>query len=505
VESKRGSRFWPIKANLRAKVTLGVVVPLTLILGIFTIIEASRHREVELSNLTIFAAQSGKVIESSLRNAMLESDFSEVQLILDAIGEAGEFRVVYLLDSDGKVIFAPHGEGVGDQLENNHPSCQPCHKLPAEARPASVVIKDEEEQRVFRSMYPIKNAPECMTCHDPEKPIIGLLLTDIPVAPIEGVLAADLRENLMWWAGTILITVLVVNLAMSNIVINRLQRLAQALTGFGQNQSSLRLPADDPDEIGQLSEAFNKMSQRIEDEVAENRALSDHLYLQSKQRGELLKYLISAQEDERKRVARELHDDLGQALGALALQTEAIEQLIDSDPEGAINQLNLTRDLITDTTEGMYELILALRPSTLDDLGLVAALQSHAERFLSGSGITFELNADGLTSRLEPEMETALYRIYQEALNNVRRHSGANIVSITMTMQDGFLESEIQDNGRGFDPLVLDSNGDSPHGLGLLGIKERVNQWGGDIEIISQPGNGTLIRLRIPISEVDGD
>jgi signal transduction histidine kinase len=434
---------------------------------------------------------------------MLESNFSEVQMILNAVGDAGEFRVVYLLDSEGKIIFAPHGERVGDRLDNTHPTCQACHKLPPEARPSSVVVTDDN-QRVFRSMYPIKNAPECMTCHDPDQPIIGLLLTDIPFTKVESALAAGLRENLLWWVGTILVTVVVVNLALSNIVINRLQRLAQALVGFGQDQLSIRLPADDPDEIGQLSEAFNSMSQRIEDEVAENRALSDHLYMQSKQRGELLKHLITAQEDERKRVARELHDDLGQGLAALALQTEAIEQLIDSDTEAAINQLNLTRDLITDTTDRMYELILALRPSTLDDLGLIAALQSHAERFLNGSGIIFELNAAGLTNRLEPEMETALYRIYQEALNNVRRHSGAKRVSITMTMQDGFLKSEIQDDGRGFDLRMLDSNEDSPHGLGLLGIKERVSQWDGTVEIITKPGSGTLIRLRFPIAEVNG-
>ena len=175
MDSKQGSRFWPIKANLRAKITLGVVVPLTLILGIFTMIEASRHREIELYNLTLLASKSGKVIESSLRNAMLESNFSEVQKILDAVGDAGEFRVVYLLDSEGKIIFAPHGEGVGDRLNNNHPTCQACHKLQPEARPSSVVVT-EENQRVFRSMYPIKNAPECKTCHDPDKQIIGLLL-----------------------------------------------------------------------------------------------------------------------------------------------------------------------------------------------------------------------------------------------------------------------------------------------------------------------------------------
>ena len=504
MESKQGSRFWPIKANLRAKVTLGVVVPLTLILGTFTIIEASRHRDVEIQNLTLLASQSGKVIESSLRNAMLESNFSEVQMILDAVGDAGEFRVVYLMDSKGNIIFAPHSQGVGDRLDNSHPTCLACHKSPPEARPSSVVVNDGD-QRVFRSMYPIRNAPECTTCHDPAEPIIGLLLTDIPFSKVESALDADLRENLLWWVGTILVTVIVVNLALSNIVINRLQRLAQALVSFGQDQLYLRLPADDPDEIGQLSEAFNNMSQRIEDEVAENRDLSDHLFRQSKQRGELLKYLISAQEDERKRVARELHDDLGQSLGALALQNEAIEHLIDSDPEGAINQLNLTRDLITDTTDRMYELILALRPSTLDDLGLVAALQSHAEKYLNGSGIHFEINADGLVGRLEPELETTLYRIYQEALNNVRRHSGATEVSISISMHDGILESVIQDNGDGFNLDDLDPNPATPHGWGLLGIKERVNQWGGQVEITSRPGNGTMIRLRIPISEALDD
>jgi signal transduction histidine kinase len=353
-------------------------------------------------------------------------------------------------------------------------------------------------------MYPMKNAPECMACHDPDKPIIGLLLTDIPFTKVESALNADLRENLLWWIGTILVTVVVVNLAMSNIVIRRLQELAQALVGFGQDQLGLRLPADDPDEIGRLSEAFNNMSQRIEDEVAENRALSKHLYTQSKQRGELLKHLITAQEDERKRVARELHDDLGQALGALALQTEALEQLIEADPEGAINQLDLTRDLITDTTDRMYELILALRPSTLDDLGLEAALQSHADRFLSGSGIDFELISVGLTNRLEPELETALYRIYQEALNNVRRHSGATKVSINISMSDGYLESEIRDDGRGFDVDKFDSIKDDHRGWGLLGIKERVSQWGGEVEIVTEPGGGTLIQLRFPIAEVNG-
>lgn len=499
--TKIGNRF--LKSNLRAKITLGVVIPLTLILGLFTLIEASRHRDVEIYNLTLLASQSGKVIESSLRNAMMESNFSEMQRILDAVGDTGDFNVVYLLDSNGKIIFSPHGQDVGKRLDNSHPTCQECHRLSPEARPSSVVVADDG-QRVFRSMYPIRNSPECMTCHDPQEPIIGLLLTDIPFAKVESALGADLRENLLWWLGTILATVVVVNVSLSKIVIERLQRLSQALTGFGQDRLGLRLPTDAPDEIGQLSEAFNNMSRRIEEEVAENLALSDHLYHQSQQRGELLKHLITAQEDERKRVARELHDDLGQALGALSLQTEAVERLIDSNPEGAIQQLRLTRELIDGTTESMYELILDLRPSVLDDLGLLSALQAQAERCLEGSSIQFELNTDGLTERLEPELETTLYRIYQEALNNARRHSGARNISITISIHNGYLESEIRDDGHGFDLQELDTDRGHHHGWGLIGIKERVSQWGGQIEIITDPENGTLIKLRFPLLEVNG-
>lgn len=96
-----------------------------------------------------------------------------------------------------------------------------------------------------------------------------------------------------------------------------------------------------------------------------------------------------------------------------------------------------------------------------------------------------------------------MYRIFQEALSNVRRHSAANHVHINLSIHDGVLESEVQDDGRGFDPQAIDLDGDNPRGLGLLGIKERVSQCGGQLEIISKPGAGTLIQIRIPLSEAD--
>ena len=127
--------------SLRAKVTLGSVLPLVIILGLFTAIEYIRHRAVVLDNLSLLAAQSGRVIENSLRHAMVESNFTDMQIMLDSIGEGEDFRLVYLLDTNGKVIFAPKGEGVGIQLDNSQPDCLPCHRLPPKKRPGSIVSR----------------------------------------------------------------------------------------------------------------------------------------------------------------------------------------------------------------------------------------------------------------------------------------------------------------------------------------------------------------------------
>ena len=491
--------FFPFISNsLRAKITLGVTLPLVIVLGIFAVIENNHQQEVILNQLTASASRSGRVIENSLRHSMLKSDFSEVQTVLNSINDTEDFRVVYLLDTNGEIIFAPNQEGVGNQLTNTEAGCIICHRLEPDARPGSVIVTAEDGQRVFRSMYPIRNALECSECHDPSQKTIGLLLTDIPVAPVEKALETSFREHLYWWVGMILFTALIVNFSMNSLVIKRLENLARALSGFGQGDHNIRLKGGGSDEIGQLSRSFNEMGQRIEIDEIENQRLSD-------QRGELLKRLITAQEDERKRVARELHDDLGQALSALSLHVQSLERLINSNPDDAIEQLNQIRDLIEDTTERMYDLILALRPSVLDEFGLVAALRNHAEKFLEGSGITFDLNVDGYSGRLSTDLETALYRVFQEALSNVRRHAQAKHVKISLELRGGIFMGEIVDDGKGFDLQALENNGNDPRGLGMMSIKERIAQYGGQVEILSQPGSGTTISIRLSTAEVNFD
>jgi signal transduction histidine kinase len=390
-------------------------------------------------------------------------------------------------------------------MDTKQPDCQPCHHFPPEARPSSIVVTSHDNQSVFRSMKPIENRTSCVECHDPNDRILGVLVTDISMIPLETTLADSLWEHIRWGISTILVTVLIVNLVLSRFVLKRLEGLATAIAGLGEGFLPPPLPTGQADEIGQLATAFNIMSQQIETRETENQKLSANLRRESRQRGELLKRLISTQEDERKRIARELHDELGQSLTGLELRAGALKQIVTEDPSRAQSQLEEIQTLVTETTDRMYNLILDLRPSVLDDLGLAAALKFCADRVLMGSGISFVLNSDELPLRVHPTLETTVYRIFQEALNNVVRHAQATQVRVNLIQRNGVFECTIADNGQGFDPQAVQFHHYEPRGLGLLGMQERMAQCGGRLEIVSQPGGGTRLIIHVPLKEMPCD
>lgn len=485
--------------SLRVKVIAGIILPMIIMLGVFVYIEYTHHRAVLLDNLTRLASYNGRLIEETLQQSMLNSNFADLQGILDTVGQDSNFRVVYFLDPTGKVIFSPNGKATGTQLSNLSATCQPCHKLPPADRPAGVVVTDESGQRVFRSMDAIENGPACTRCHDPNQKILGTLLTDISVDPFEAAFLADLRQNLLWGGSTVLVSALIAYFVISHLVVRRVRRVADALVSFDSNSPGAPIDTGSLDEIGQLELDFDEMARRIQAEEKEIQALSRHLSLKTAQQQELLGRLITAQEEERRRVARELHDELGQSLGGLALHSEAVSKYLETNPKQARDEISLIRKQIGITTDQMYELIMDLRPSVLDDLGLEAALRTYAGRVLKETH--FSLDASGLSQRLPPAIEVTLYRIFQEALSNVTRHARAREVSIRLAQQDGMFEGEVVDDGQGFNLEDIRWESDSPHGLGLLGMKERLVPCGGELHISSNRGQGTRIRIRIPLEE----
>ncbi len=487
--------------GLRFKVTLGIVIPLILILGAFTAIEHGRHRQVVLDTAAALAANSGQILGVNLRHALRVADPEAMQAMLDTMDRDASIRMVRVLNANGVVVAAPEARGVGTRLDYGQADCQPCHDLEPGERPLSVIVTDATGQQVARSTQPLENGPDCVACHDPGQRLLGLVQMDLAVVPLAAPLLADLQENVVWWLGTILVTVLIVNIVTGSVVLRPLDRLLVALAGFDQDTAGTRVAEKSHDELGRLDAAFNAMARGIESRTAENRALARRLERQNAQRGELLRRTIHAQEAERKRVARELHDELGQVFGGLSLNMQAVSHVLGTDNDRARQQLQQTQTLVQRGVNRMYDLIHDLRPPELDDLGLVAALRHYADRLLKESDIELTLEASALPDRLESNIETILYRVFQEAMSNVVRHAGASRLDLRLTALQGQFDGEIRDNGRGFDLSSLQLNGRHPRGLGILGMEERLMHCGGRLDIDTRPNQGTCVRVRIPLSE----
>jgi signal transduction histidine kinase len=202
--------------------------------------------------------------------------------------------------------------------------------------------------------------------------------------------------------------------------------------------------------------------------------------------------VVAAQELERKRLARELHDETGQALTSILLGMKALEDAVPTDE--ARSAAASLRELVVSTLQNVRRLAVELRPAALDDFGLVPAVERLADTFREQTGTAVDLEAQLGDERLPGELETALYRIVQEALTNVVKHAGARRVSILLTRKDGSVAAVIEDDGVGFDPEA-----DVGEGLGLAGMRERVGLVGGRLTIESAGGAGTTLVAEVPL------
>jgi signal transduction histidine kinase len=501
MERFRAILQWLSEHSLHLRVMLGVVIPIVLVIGAFSIIDYTRREENTLATLSMFSSHIGQVIQNNLQHQMLESDFEGLQELLVTVGQLNGVHAVYLLNTEGEVIFASDDAIIGTFMDHRQPECMACHDFEVVDRPQNVVVNLPGGERVFRSAQIINNETICQECHEEPSEHLGVLLTDLSVAPYEATLFRDSRDHFLWWSAALILTLGVVGLVFNRFMLLRLNALSRQIANVGKGQRVTRLPDTPRDEIGRIANAFNKMAEQVEERESDNEKLSLSLRQQSEQRGHLLNRLITAQEHERKRVARDLHDELGQALGGLSLRAQALKRLLISDTSGAIAQISEIESLIHETTEKMYDMILDLRPSVLDDLGLLPALRGHAERVFNPVGVQYFINTEGPIERLPPEIETSLYRTFQEALNNIVRHARADRVDIFLRRANGYFEGEVVDDGRGFELDSVDLSGDSSRGLGILGMRERVLQSGGQLEVITRPGKGTCVRIRMSLEE----
>ncbi len=235
--------------------------------------------------------------------------------------------------------------------------------------------------------------------------------------------------------------------------------------------------------------------------AVDNAKLHQQVQQQDKVRGELLREVFSIQEEERRRIARELHDETSQALASLAASLEATAAMLPAGAEKVRKNLKDSGKLSISILDEIHRLIYELRPSLLDDLGLVAAARWLADNNLKPAGIKVNFTSVGAERRLGQQLEATLFRAIQEAVTNIARHSGAKSARITLRFKKKSIRVTVEDNGRGFDVAEALASKERPRGLGLLGMKERIELMKGILKIDSRPGEGTKIDIEIPTVE----
>jgi signal transduction histidine kinase len=313
---------------------------------------------------------------------------------------------------------------------------------------------------------------------------------------------AALRERLVLWGLVTLFLGLIVSVVVARSISHPVLSLARTAAQFGGGDLAPRARVRTRDEIGTLASTFNDMADRIarntdalEREIVERRSAEARLTASRETLRNLSAHLQSVREDERKGVAREIHDELGQALTTLKLELRLLADDTAPDSAAAAPRIVRMTELIDSTIRSVKRLITDLRPRLLDDLGLVAAIEWQAEDFTRRTGIDCRVRIDPPDFELDAARSVAIFRIFQEALTNVARHAGAAAIRARLERDGARVLLEVADDGRG----ISRDAAESPSSFGLLGIRERASYWGGQAAIDTAPGGGTVLLVTLPI------
>jgi len=256
-------------------------------------------------------------------------------------------------------------------------------------------------------------------------------------------------------------------------IARRLDKVGQVTAAWGRGDFSVQVRDADPDELGQLARQLNRMAEQLQSVL------------------EVREHLASL--EERNRLARELHDSVKQQVFATAMQVAAARALMSQDPEAAARNLARAESLVLQAQQELNDMLRQLRPLGLAGKGLSKALRDYLNDWSERTGIIAELKVEG-EGRASLAAEQVLYRVAQEALANVAHHSGSERLDVTLRYEPHAVTLEMRDFGQGFDV-----DAETGKGLGLISMRERVAALAGQLQVISQPGQGTTIRATLPL------
>ena len=309
---------------------------------------------------------------------------------------------------------------------------------------------------------------------------VVLVTLTLLAASLAAVVASDQQISIgeqRWQFGILALAAVLtfcVNLWMLQKRFDPLERLVERLEQIDPTEpGSFDLGDEQTEEIDRLAASFRRLLQRVDDE-----------------RRRSGKLVLRGQEEERRRVARDLHDEVNQALTGILLRLEALAQDVPSDQRPQVAEL---KQLTGQAMDELLRLARQLRPAALDDHGLAPAIEAQLRGFADRTGAEAHIAVSGDPSTLDDDVQTVVYRVAQEALSNAAQHARPGRVDIRLTTLGESVELRVRDDGEGFDPLAVE-----PGGLGLDGMAERARLAGGALDLRSERGAGTELTLRLP-------
>ena len=421
----------------------------------------------------------------------------------------GEDTYIELVDSHGIIIASNDPKRIltcteryrflRDLIQERKTSVLSCHRC-KESPPESRAGKD------MLAFAPLSVAPWGIIVRDPQESIF------LP--------SISLRKGFVVLSAISIITALLLAIGLSRSIVRPVRSLIEATQRIARGNLAEPIEASSQDEIGTLSRSFDEMRVKLAESLESIQKYSTGLEGRVAERTKelnrsreklaiLLREIITAEEDERKRIARELHDDTSQSVNAILISLDSVLMRFPPD-DPRRKHLQQIREQSMSMLKGLHRMIKDLRPPILDDLGLESAIKWVLEKHIGERGIHFELNATGSSDEMKArvqgildysKIELVLFRVAQEAIINISKHADAQNVLVNVTFGESGIGMEIEDDGKGFDAQeVLEPvRKEDKSGFGLLGMEERISLLDGRLTIRSEAGKGTKIEVFVPI------
>jgi signal transduction histidine kinase len=287
----------------------------------------------------------------------------------------------------------------------------------------------------------------------------------------------------IWWAG-------------NTFILRRVSAMVGASRKLASGDLSARIGKIGPqDELNHLAGVFDEMAASLQKRIEKETQVTASLKRSREQLRSLAAYQNEVREQERIRIAREIHDQLGQSLTLLRMDLSWLKKQLEDKNPTVDEKMDAMFQVLADALENLHTVTTELRPIILDDFGLAAAIEWQVEEFRNRVGIECRMASTGFEPVLPKDQATALFRIFQETLTNIIRHARASEVEVRLETRQGDLILQIQDNGRGITAAEIDD----PKSFGLLGIRERLYPWNGRVSFEGRPGQGTRVTVRLPM------